>query len=227
MIRRLLSLAWKIAVVVVLIPVILVPLYTAVTPVSTLMLWRWATGERVVREWRPLEAIAPELVRAVIVGEDARFCAHRGVDWGELREALEEVDDLADARGASTIAMQTAKNLFLWPGRQYLRKALEVPIAYYINLVWSKRRIIEVYLNTADWGPNGEFGAEAGARRAFRKSARALTAGEAALLAAVLPNPARRDAARPGRMLSGIAARRLTVTMRNGTAAAACVYAAR
>ncbi len=227
MIRRLFSLAWKLAVALALIPVILVPVYAVVSPVSTLMLWRWATGERVVREWRPLEAIAPELVRAVIVGEDARFCAHRGVDWGELREAMEEVDDLADARGASTIAMQTAKNLFLWPGRQYLRKALEVPIAYYINFVWSKRRLIEIYLNVAEWGPNGEFGAEASARRAFRKSARALTANEAALLAAVLPNPIRRDAARPGRLLSGIAARRLAATMRNGTVAAACIYAAR
>jgi monofunctional biosynthetic peptidoglycan transglycosylase len=191
------------------------------------MLWRWATGQPVTREWRPLPEIAPELVRAVIAGEDARFCAHRGVDWEELREAMEEVDDLADARGASTIAMQTAKNLFLWPGRHYVRKALEVPIAYYIDFVWPKRRQIEVYLNIAEWGPNGEFGVEAGARRAFRKSARSLTAAEAALLAAVLPNPARRDAARPGPALNRVAARRLATVLKNGRTSVACVYAAR
>jgi monofunctional biosynthetic peptidoglycan transglycosylase len=173
------------------------------------MLWRWVTGEPVKRAWRPLDAISPNLVRAVIISEDARFCAHRGVDWGELRDAIEEAaEDFSEARGASTIAMQTAKNLFLWPGRQFVRKALEVPLAYYMVLVWPKRRLAEVYLNVVEWGPDGEFGAEVAAQRAFGKSARVLTAAEAALLAATLPNPHVRNAARPGPALRRLAARR-------------------
>jgi monofunctional biosynthetic peptidoglycan transglycosylase len=110
-------------------------------------------------------------------------------------------------RGGSTIAQQTAKNLFLWPGRSVVRKVLELPLALWLDLVLGKRRLMEIYLNIAEWGPSGEFGVEAGARRAFGKGARDLTAREAALLAAVLPNPARRNAARPGpgvRRLAGI-----------------------
>ena len=100
-------------------------------------------------------------------------------------------------RGGSTIAQQTAKNLFLWPGRSVVRKALEFPLALWIDLVLGKRRVMEIYLNIAEWGPNGEFGAEAAARHAFGKSARDLSAREAALLASILPNP--RRAAPPGR----------------------------
>jgi monofunctional glycosyltransferase len=227
MIRRLFSFAWKLLLVVVLIPAVLVPVYAYVQPVSTLMLWRRVMGERVVRHWRPLAAISPELVRAVFAGEDARFCTHRGVDWDELRDVFEDADELADVRGASTIAMQTAKNLFLWPGRQYVRKALEIPLAYYMSAVWSKRRLAEIYLNVAEWGPNGEFGAEAGALRAFRKSARSLSAEEAALLAAVLPNPQLRDAARPGPGLRKLALRRVAATLAAGPVATACLRASR
>ena len=223
MIRRLFSLAWKLLLVLALIPLVLVPVYAYVQPVSTLMLWRRVMGERVVRHWRPLDAISPELVRAVIAGEDARFCTHRGVDWDELRDAIEDADELADVRGASTIAMQTAKNLFLWPGRQYVRKALEIPIAYYMSAIWSKRRLIEIYLNVAEWGPNGEFGAEAGALRAFRKSVRSLSAEEAALLAAVLPNPQLRNAVRPGPGLQRLALRRASASIAAGPAATACL----
>jgi monofunctional biosynthetic peptidoglycan transglycosylase len=208
MIRRIASFLLRAAIVLLLVPVVLVPVYAVVPPVSTLMLWRWATGEPVERDWVPLEAISPNLVRAVIVSEDARFCSHRGVDWGELRDAIEEADDLSEARGASTIAMQTAKNLFLWPGRNYVRKALEVPLAYYMTLVWPKRRLVEIYLNIVEWGPDGEFGAEVAARRAFRKSARSLSTDEAALLAAILPNPHLRDPVRPGPALQRLAARR-------------------
>jgi monofunctional biosynthetic peptidoglycan transglycosylase len=110
-------------------------------------------------------------------------------------------------RGGSTITQQTAKNLFLWHGRSVVRKALEAPLALWINLVLPKRRVLEIYLNIAEWGPNGEFGAEAGARRAFNKPARTLTAGEAALLAAVLPNPRRRSARQPGPGVRRIAGR--------------------
>ena len=165
------------------------------------------TGKRVERTWAPLAAISPALPRSVLVAEDARFCTHRGIDFGELRAAVEDADELSEMRGGSTIAQQTAKNLFLWPGRSVVRKALEFPLALWIDLVLGKRRVMEIYLNIAEWGPNGEFGAEAGARHAFGKPARDLSAHEAALMASILPNPLRRSAARPGagvRRLTGI-----------------------
>ena len=183
---------------VLLLPYLIVPLYRVVDPVSTLMLWRWATGARVVRSKVPLDRIAPVLPATVVASEDARFCSHRGVDWVEIREALDEADDLSEARGGSTITQQLAKNLFLWGGRSYVRKALELPLALWIDLVLPKRRILEIYLNIAEWGPSGQFGAEAGARYAFGKPARDVSAREAATLAAVLPNPHRRSARIPG-----------------------------
>src|SRR5436305_6799535 len=155
----------------------------------------------------PLSGIAPALPRTVMASEDARFCTHRGIDLGELRAALEDADDLSEMRGGSTIAQQTAKNLFLWQGRSVVRKALEFPLALWLDLALGKRRLMEIYLNIAEWGPDGEFGAEAGARHAFGKAARDLNNREAALLAAILPNPRNRSAARPGagvRRLAGI-----------------------
>jgi monofunctional glycosyltransferase len=193
--------------VVLLLPYLITPFYLAVNPVSTLMLWRWAKGAPVVRTWAPLRTIAPALPLAVIVAEDARFCSHHGIDFGELRAAIEDADDLSEMRGGSTITQQTAKNLFLWPGRSVVRKALEFPIALWIDLVLGKRRVMEIYLNVAEWGPSGEFGAEAAARKAFGQSARELNAREAAALAAILPNPLKRNAGRPGagvRRLAGI-----------------------
>jgi monofunctional biosynthetic peptidoglycan transglycosylase len=206
-------LKWTIALLValLLLPYLVVPLYLVVNPVSTLMIGRWVTGARVERVWVPLRDIAPTLPLAVIVAEDGQFCRHRGVDLQGLREAIEEADDISEARGGSTITQQTAKNLFLWPGRSLVRKALEFPLALWIDLVMSKQRIMEIYLNVAEWGPNGQFGAEAGARWAFGKSARNLTAHDAALLASVLPNPKRRSARQPSatvRRLSGIYAGR-------------------
>ena len=133
------------------------------------MLWRWVTGARVERTWAPLAAISPALPRAVMVAEDARFCTHRGIDFGELRAAIEDADDLSEMRGGSTIAQQTAKNLFLWPGRSVVRKALEFPLALWLDLVLGKRRLMEIYLNIAEWGPNGEFGAEAGGAARLRQ----------------------------------------------------------
>jgi monofunctional biosynthetic peptidoglycan transglycosylase len=112
-----------------------------------------------------------------------------------------------EVRGGSTITQQVAKNLFLWQGRSFVRKALEFPLALWIDLILPKRRILEIYLNIAEWGPNGEFGAEAGARRAFGKSARDLSRYDAALLAATLPNPVSRNAHQPGpglRRLAGL-----------------------
>ena len=204
---RLIRAVLVLIVVIVLVPYLLAPLYHVVNPVSTLMLWRKVTGARVERTWAPLSAIAPALPRTVMASEDARFCVHWGIDFGELRAAIEDADDLSEMRGGSTIAQQTAKNLFLWQGRSVVRKALEFPLALWLDLVLGKRRLMEIYLNIAEWGPNGEFGAEAGARHAFGKSARDLSSREAALLASILPNPRRRSAGRPGpgvRRLAGI-----------------------
>ena len=175
------------------------------------MLWRYATFQPVTRIYRPLDDIAAVLPRTVIASEDAQFCNHRGIDWRGLRDIIQEAEDLEDLRGGSTITQQTAKNLFLWQGRSYVRKALEMPLAVWMDLILGKRRIMEIYLNVAEWGPTGQFGAEAGAQRAFKQSAADLDGREAALMAAMLPNPRRRDALKPGpavRRLSGIYQRR-------------------
>jgi monofunctional biosynthetic peptidoglycan transglycosylase len=204
---RLFKAVLVIVAVLLLLPYLLAPLYHVVNPVSTLMLWHWVTAKPVERTWAPLATIAPALPRAVLVAEDARFCSHWGIDFGELRAAIGDADGLSEMRGGSTITQQTAKNLFLWPGRSVVRKALEFPLALWIDLVLGKRRVMEIYLNIAEWGPNGEFGAEAAARRAFRKPAKDLNGREAALLAAILANPIRRSATRPGpgvRRLAGI-----------------------
>jgi monofunctional biosynthetic peptidoglycan transglycosylase len=178
-------------------PYLLTPLYLFLRPISTLMLWRSITHARVERVWVPLERISPELPRAVIVAEDARFCTHKGVDLSEMREAVDEADNIASARGGSTITQQLAKNLFLWQGRSFVRKALEFPLALWINLVIPKRRQLEIYLNIAEWGPNGIFGAEAASQYAFNKPAEDLSLFEAALLAATLPNPRKRFPQQP------------------------------
>ncbi|HSI41226.1 MAG TPA: transglycosylase domain-containing protein [Xanthobacteraceae bacterium] len=217
------KLALGLAVLLVLLPLLLAPLYNVVQPVSTLMLGRTLTGQRVERTWVPLEAVAPALVRSVLAAEDARFCRHSGVDMVELSNAIDESDGLEGARGASTITMQLAKNLFLWGDRSFVRKGLEFPLALYIDFVLPKRRQIEIYLNIAEWGPDGEFGIEAGARRAFRKSAAELSGREAALLAVMLPNPYRRDAGKPGRGLVSLAGRLQARLPKEGAELTACL----
>jgi monofunctional biosynthetic peptidoglycan transglycosylase len=205
--RRFFRAAILLVAAVLLLPYALTPLYLVVNPVSTPMIWRWLSGARVERSYVPLSAIAPVLPVTVIVAEDARFCSHSGIDWTQVREAIGDADDLGEARGGSTITQQVAKNLFLWQGRSFVRKALEFPLAYWIDLIVPKRRIMEIYLNIAEWGPNGEFGVEAGARYAFGKPAANLTPREAALMTAVLPNPVRRSARHPGpgvRRLAGL-----------------------
>jgi monofunctional biosynthetic peptidoglycan transglycosylase len=200
-----------VVIVLVAVPYIIAPFYRFVDPVSTPMLWRWAIGARVERVWLPLDRISPALPLAVIGAEDGTFCHNRGIDLAAMREALEQYDDTGRERGASTITQQVAKNLFFWQGRSIIRKALELPLAVWLYVVLPKRRVLEIYLNIAQWGPNGEFGAEAGARYAFGKSARNLNAHEAAGLAAVLPSPARRSARNPSalvRQLSGLYERR-------------------
>jgi monofunctional biosynthetic peptidoglycan transglycosylase len=196
--RRALMVVLVLALILLLLPYLITPIYLFVRPVSTPMLWRWVTGARVERIWVPIEAVAPSLPRAVVAAEDGHFCRHHGVDLGEIREAIADARNGGALRGGSTITQQVAKNLFLWQGRSFVRKALELPLALWIDLVMPKRRILEIYLNIAAWGPDGEFGAEAGARRVFSKSARDVTAAEAALMAAMLPNPSRRNARRPG-----------------------------
>jgi monofunctional biosynthetic peptidoglycan transglycosylase len=170
--------------------------YLVLPPISTLMAARWATLRPVERSAVSFDAISPNLPLAVLTAEDARFCQHGGVDWEALQDVVDAADEDGPARGASTIPMQTAKNLFLWPSRSYLRKGLELPIALYLDLIWPKRRMMENYLNIAEWG-DGVFGAEAASQRYFRKPARALSRREAALLATALPNPFRRNPGRP------------------------------
>jgi monofunctional biosynthetic peptidoglycan transglycosylase len=200
-------LRWVVGIIIalLLLPYLLTFVYLVVRPVSTPMLWRRATGKPVERVWVPLDQMAPAVPVSVLVAEDGQFCHHHGIDVRGLREALEEADDLSDLRGASTITQQTAKNLFLWGGRSVVRKILELPLALWIDLVMPKRRIMEIYLNIAEWGPNGEFGVEAGTRWAFGKSVRKVTAQEAALLASVLPNPKLRSARRPSPALRRLA----------------------
>lgn len=181
--------------------VVLLVAYRFVVPYSTVMLGRVLTGQPVKRIAVPFSAISPNLIAAVVTSEDAHFCKHHGVDWGALREVIDESGDEGISRGASTIPMQVARNLFLWQSPfAYLRKALEIPLALIIDVVWPKRRILAIYLNIAEWG-DGIFGAEAASETYFGKPARDLTLDEATLLAGVLPNPQDRDPRDPDRAL--------------------------
>jgi monofunctional biosynthetic peptidoglycan transglycosylase len=202
--------ALRVAIVVLvllLMPYAVAPLYRFVDPVSMPMLWRSLSGARVERIVVPLDRIAPILPLTVILAEDGTFCRNRGIDLGAIREVLQRSDDdLAVSRGASTITQQVAKNLFLWSGRSVVRKVLEIPLALWLNMVLPKRRVMEIYLNTAEWGPNGEFGAEAAARYAFGISARNLDAVQAAELTSILPNPIRRSARHPSVLVRQLAA---------------------
>ena len=194
----------------------LVVLYRWVNPpISTLMVGRILAGTAIERTWVPLDRISPNLMRAVILSEDGGFCRHGGVDWAAIEEAIE------GDRGGSTITMQLVKNLFLWPSRSYVRKAIEIGLAYLVEALWPKRRILEIYLNVAEWG-DGVFGAEAAAQTHFGKRAARLTAEEAALLAAALPNPIERTAGAPSLMTGRLASRLLT-RMRTSRADLSCV----
>ncbi len=191
---------------VVVLPVTFVLIFRVVPPPFTpLMAIRLIEGESMERAWTPLDDVSPYVVPAVLAAEDARFCLHSGVDWHEFRQAVADYLDEGRLRGASTVSMQTAKNVFLWPGRSLLRKGLEAYLTGMIEWIWPKRRIVEVYLNVAEWAP-GIYGIEAAARHHFGKPAYALTEWEASLLAAVLPNPRRWSAARPTSYIRGRAA---------------------
>ncbi len=144
------------------------------------------------RDWVDMDAISPHLARAVMAAEDANFCDHHGFDLAAIRRAIEHNADGRKVRGASTISQQVAKNVFLWHGRSWLRKGLEAGFTVLIEAIWTKRRILETYLNTAEFGP-GIFGAEAAAQQYYRRPAAKLTPAQAARLAAVLPDPKDRD----------------------------------
>ena len=190
-------------------PIVMTLVYTAVPPpFSNLMILRLFSGNGIHKDWVSLREMSPQLASAVITSEDARFCEHNGVDWVEFQGVVNDVfdDDEGPIRGASTISMQTAKNLFLWDGRSFIRKGFEIPIAYWMDLVLSKRRMMEIYLNIVEWAP-GVYGAEAASQFHFKKPASRLSRREAALLAAVLPNPIKRKAGRPSKRVNFIANR--------------------
>jgi monofunctional biosynthetic peptidoglycan transglycosylase len=197
--RTLLRAGVRLLVACLVVPLALVAVYRVVDPPFTpLMLIRAVEGAGIERRWVRLDAVSPALLRAVIAAEDARFFTHHGIDLEAVEQARD--DNLRHPerhpRGASTITMQCARNVFLWQGRSYVRKALEAYVAVLLELVWGKARILEVYLNVAEWG-RGVYGVEAAARRAFGVPARALDRDQAALLAAVLPAPRRLDPAAP------------------------------
>jgi monofunctional biosynthetic peptidoglycan transglycosylase len=209
---RLFRLVVLVALALGLVPLLLTLLYypSFVHPVSTLMLKDVATLQGYDRRWVPLEDIAPVLVHSVIMSEDGQFCSHHGIDLGELKAVVEEALDGETTRGASTIPMQTVKNLYLWQGRSFIRKALEAPLAVYADFVWPKKRTMEIYLNIAEWGP-GIYGIEAAAQHHFGRSAKDLSRRQAALLAVTLPNPHERNPAKPGpglKKLAGVIERR-------------------
>ena len=186
-----------------LIPIGGVVLHRFVPPLFTILMVKQAVaGHGMDYRWRSLDHISPRLVEAVIASEDARFCQHHGFDVEAIQKAM-EANERAEQRGsdkrrgASTISQQTAKNVFLWPSRDWVRKGLEVGYTGLIEGIWGKRRIMEMYLNVAEWAP-GVYGAEAASQHWFNKSAENLTTREAARLAAILPSPRRYKAASPG-----------------------------
>ncbi|MBO0903795.1 biosynthetic peptidoglycan transglycosylase [Jiella sonneratiae] len=226
MISRAKRIAVGVAVVVlvaVAIPLVLTPIYAirGVHPVSTLMLWDEVTVRPVLRDWVPIDDVAPVLLHSVIMSEDGQFCRHHGVDWGELLAVVDQALDGEETRGASTITMQTVKNLFLWNDRSFVRKGLELPLAVYFDFVLPKRRIMEIYVNIAEWD-TGVYGIEAASQHYFGKPASKLTAHEAALITVSLPAPDLRNPADPSPTMRRLA-RRVERLARSSGAYVGCV----
>lgn len=187
--RRLLRLALLIVLVGLLLPVPFVVAYRFVPPpITSLMVIRWLGGTPIDRHWVQLDRISAALPRAVIASEDEKFCTHHGFDWVAVNNAYRAWRAGREPKGASTITMQVAKNLFLWPGRSVIRKGVEAYLTVLLEFFWDKHRIMEVYLNVIEWG-DGIYGADTAAHHYFNKAASGLTTQEAALLAAVLPDP--------------------------------------
>ncbi|WP_312084736.1 monofunctional biosynthetic peptidoglycan transglycosylase [Brevundimonas sp.] len=193
--------------ILVLFPIVSVLATAVVPPPPTILMLRQAVrGEGMNYQWRGLNRISPNLVNAAIASEDARFCSHHGFDMDAIQKALDHNAEGGRLRGGSTISQQTAKNVFLWPGRDWVRKGLEAGYTVLIETVWGKRRIMEVYLNVVEWAP-GVYGAQAASRHWFGKDAADLSPREAARLAAILPAPRRYEAADPGPYVRRRAAR--------------------
>ncbi|MEO1281539.1 MAG: monofunctional biosynthetic peptidoglycan transglycosylase [Pseudomonadota bacterium] len=204
--------------------VVLILAYRFVNPpASSLMLIRSVQGQPIKQSWVPLKSISPNLVKAVIASEDSRFCAHNGIDIGEIRRAIARAKDGAP-RGGSTMTMQLAKNLFLWPDRSYIRKVLEAPLTLMIEVAWPKWRIAEIYLNVVEWGP-GIYGAQAAAVHHFGRPASRLSSRQAALLAVSLPSPAKRNPGKPGRLTKKLSNRIVARSKSLSQASANCVLA--
>jgi monofunctional biosynthetic peptidoglycan transglycosylase len=171
-------------------------------PVTPLMIQRVIEQKRegktalLQKKWMPIEKISPHMIKAVVASEDNRFLEHWGIDVEAIQKAIEHNKRHKRKHGASTITQQVAKNVFLWPARTWLRKGFELYFTLTIDLIWSKKRIMEVYLNVIETG-NGIYGVEAAAEKYYHKPAKRLTAGEAALIAACLPNPRKRNPAAP------------------------------
>lgn len=213
-----------VVVILLVLPYLLVLLYAPgfVRPISTLMLMELASGRSYERQWVAFEDINPVLVQSVMMSEDGQYCAHSGVDWAALNIVIDDALGGEATRGASTIPMQVAKNLFLFSHRSFVRKALEIPIALWSDLVWSKQRTMEIYLNIAEWAP-GVFGIEAAAQTYFGIPASKLSRRQAALLAVTLPNPIKRNPAQPSRGLSQLA-RKIEGRAHQSGAYVKCLY---
>lgn len=205
-VQSLLRRAALIVIALLVLPYLLIPVYALpfMRPVSTLMIADLVRFQGYDRRWVPLESISPRLVQSVMMSEDGQFCAHGGVDWNQMQSVVNSALEGEATRGASTIPMQTAKNLFLWNGRSFLRKGLELPLAVVSDFIWSKKRMMEIYLNVAEWGP-GIYGIEAAAQYHFKIPASKLNSRQAALLAVALPNPIDRVASKPGRGMQRLA----------------------
>ncbi|MBO6919534.1 MAG: monofunctional biosynthetic peptidoglycan transglycosylase [Rhizobiaceae bacterium] len=205
-------------------PYLLIFIYKidGVKPVSTLMLSETLTGRSYERTWIDLDEIAPVVIQSVMMSEDGQFCAHSGVDWDAINIVIEEALEGEASRGASTIAMQTSKNLFLTQTRSVIRKGLEIPLALTSDYVWGKERMMELYLNIAQWG-HGVYGIEAAAQTYFGRSASKLTRKQAALLAVTLPNPILRNPAKPSNGLQRLA-NKVEKRARQSGAYIKCIY---
>ena len=193
-------------------------------PITVPMIIDAVHGQHVERTWVPLGEIARAMPRAAIGAEDANFCSHRGFDVAAIEAAYAKNETSTKLHGGSTISQQTAKNAFLWPDRSWLRKGLESGFTVLIEVLWGKPRIMEVYLNIAEFAP-GVYGVEAAAQHYFSVSAAKLTSLQASRLAAVLPQPIKRDAAAPGRYVKKYAGRiqkRIGVVQRDGIDS--CLY---
>lgn len=204
--------ALRILFVVIALPYALIFVYwpSFIHPISTLMLTDLVMFKGYERHWVSIDRIAPVLVKSVMMSEDGQFCNHYGVDTVQLQGVIEDALKGETTRGASTIPMQTVKNLYLFNGRSFIRKGLELPLAVATDFIWSKSRIMEVYLNIAEWGP-GIYGIEAASQRYFKVPASKISAHQASLLAAALPNPYVRVPSHPSRgmrAIAGIIARR-------------------